>query len=350
MVLIHEYVTGGGLAGQELPPSLAAEGSAMRRAVAEDFAQIEGINVVMTLDWRLPDEPGPWEVVRIGPGEEILTFFELTRSADWTLCVAPETSGVLLHRADALLGGWIGGPSRSLGSQSAAIGITGDKLKLGYHLAALGIVTPPSRRVVPALDLPADLPWPVVLKPVDGAGSELTFVVGAPDAVPAAARELAQALVQPWVPGTPMSASFLVDADGVPHLVGVGRQRIDLVEGAIRYRGGVVPAGESAMAAEARRAVAAVEGLRGWVGVDFLWEPAGRAVILEINPRLTTSYVGLRRLLPPGELARAWLAALEEPSKLESFALAERVHAASPVRFDADGTIRPGDDDGDDPP
>ena len=50
-----------------------------------------------------------------------------------------------------------------------------------------------------------------------------------------------------------------------------------------------------------RRALAAVEGLGGFVGVDFIWdEQRGSATILEINPRPTTSVVGLCRLLPAG--------------------------------------------------
>ena len=48
-------------------------------------------------------------------------------------------------------------------------------------------------------------------------------------------------------------------------------------------------------------AVEAVEGLAGFVGVDFIWDEQSRhATILEINPRPTTSVVGLCRLLPRG--------------------------------------------------
>ncbi len=146
------------------------------------------------------------------------------------------------------------------------------------------------------------------------------------------------------ITGEPLSASFLVAADGAAHLVGIGRQRVEIRDQRFVYLGGVVPVGTIAMADEARRAIAAVEGLRGWVGVDFFWEPPGRAVILEINPRLTTSYVGLRRLLPPGDLARAWLMAFDAPGRLAELDLAERVHARPPVVFDADGTVQGGDE------
>ena len=41
---------------------------------------------------------------------------------------------------------------------------------------------------------------------------------------------------------------------------------------------------------------AAIPGLAGYVGVDFVLTPAG-PVVLEVNPRLTSSYCGLSRAL-----------------------------------------------------
>ncbi len=60
VVLVHEWVTGGGLSGSPLPASWEREGSAMRRAIAAEFAALstEEIKVVMTLDARLPEEAG----------------------------------------------------------------------------------------------------------------------------------------------------------------------------------------------------------------------------------------------------------------------------------------------------
>ena len=93
-----------------------------------------------------------------------------------------------------------------------------------------------------------------------------------------------------------------------------------------------------------RRAVASIPGLRGFVGVDFLWNPARcEAVVLEINPRPTTSFVGLSRLLPAGWLARAWLACCGawEPPFERPIDLAEIVHARATDRVRRFG-CRPG--------
>lgn len=331
-IFVHEYVTGGGLAGEALPPSWSAEGGAMRRALAEDFAALPGVRVVVTLDDRLPPEDGPWEVVRVGPGQEPEAFARHAAESSWTALIAPETGGILADRARRIEG--VGG--RSLGASPAAIGLAGDKLATAARLRASGVPTPEGRAVNPALGLPRDAAYPAVLKPNDGAGSIDTYYLRDADDLPDAAKAMTVALLQPFLRGTPMAASFLVGRQGNPQLVGMGVQRLGP---SFEYRGGTVPAGDDVPVEPLFRALRAVPGLMGWVGVDFLRDEAGcRLTVLEINPRLTTSYVGLRRLLPRGELARIWLALLEgDTSDLES--LSDRVRAHAPLTFAADGSI-----------
>ena len=53
-VLAVEYITGGGLAGHELPPSLAREGGMMAEALLRELAGIAGVGVFSARDPRLP--------------------------------------------------------------------------------------------------------------------------------------------------------------------------------------------------------------------------------------------------------------------------------------------------------
>jgi predicted ATP-grasp superfamily ATP-dependent carboligase len=46
----------------------------------------------------------------------------------------------------------------------------------------------------------------------------------------------------------------------------------------------------------AKRVVESYSGLRGYVGVDFVLTKDG-PVVIEVNPRLTTSYIGLREVV-----------------------------------------------------
>jgi predicted ATP-grasp superfamily ATP-dependent carboligase len=352
-VLVHEYVTGGGLAGQDRAASWRAEGAAMRRAVADDLAAA-GCLVTMTLDVRdQNDEPGPrpHQVVPVGKGQEREILLGLAQRHDATLIIAPETAGVLADRAL-----WLERTgARSLGSSSRAVALATDKRRVARLLRAAGLATPPDRVIDTTIDhvidpeifhdLRALSDGSVVVKPIDGAGSLDSYRVDGPRlAVPAALRDAGVMIVQPWLRGVPLSASFLVGAAGRVTLIGVGRQdiRVD-AEGRITYEGGSVPYGSPRLARDAARAVRAVPGLAGWVGVDFLWDGHGPPVILDVNPRLTTSFVGLSRALPPGTLARALLASRGVGGAVRSRPsnLARRVHRRrAPVLFTPDGHAR----------
>jgi predicted ATP-grasp superfamily ATP-dependent carboligase len=108
------------------------------------------------------------------------------------------------------------------------------------------------------------------------------------------------------MPGRPVSVAFLVGPQAQVPLMPAAQ--LLSADGRFRYLGGTLPlAGALARRAVelAGRAVAAVPGLRGFVGVDLVLGQHGD-VVLEINPRLTTSYVGLRAMTPDG-LAEAML-------------------------------------------
>jgi tyramine---L-glutamate ligase len=336
-VLVHEYLSGGGLHDCDQLSSLVTEGIAMRNAVAADFQRQAGVCVLTTLDARLPEEHESWKTVPVKPGEEEPTFRRLTAEVDCTVLIAPETEDILLKRTQTI--DQFGG--RSLGSTPGAVALCGDKALLGKYLSERGISLPYSQVVRPSDGLPREFPYPAVLKPIDGAGALNTYVIGHAANLPAETIGMERALLQTFTAGTPLSVSLIVAPDQRVTVVGVARQEIRIQGGQVSYLGGTVPFSPGPPLEEVLHAVSLVRGLRGWVGVDFLWNEAESLVtILEINPRLTTSYVGFRRLLPEGELARAWLSAFDDPSGLRGFDLAKRVDASAPLSFAANGVIR----------
>jgi predicted ATP-grasp superfamily ATP-dependent carboligase len=341
-ILVHEWVTGGGLAGSVYPASWAAEGSAMRRAVAADFAAVSvngsATRVLVTVDERWPLDPGPWTAIPIAQPEFPDRLLDLSRQANYTVLIAPETTGVLANLTRFLEQAGV----RTLGCSAESIELAGNKARLGEWLEERRIPTPRSRTVVPAGGLPEDAGYPCVLKPIDGAGAIDTFFLSGPDDWPDAARSLPVALLQPFLPGIPMSASFLIDEASVAWLIAMGQQKIAIRGGRFHYEGGVLPVPCREAEPVLQCAVASVNGLRGFVGVDFLWDEIhAKATVLEINPRPTTSYVALVRLLPPGCLAQSWLAACGEPScSGESLrTLARTVHGQRPIGFNIEGQI-----------
>ncbi len=312
----------------------------MRRAVAGDFAALNGggARVIATLDARLDEDPGPWAVERIRGRDYPHRVLKLACQVDFTVLIAPETMGTLaglLTRMQEVGAGW-------LGSSLDAVGLAGNKERLAEWLDGRGIETPPCRRVSPAKGLPPDASYPAVLKPHDGAGTVDTYFIEDPASLPAPARSLVGSVLQPYVGGQPMSASFLVDSAGRAWPIAIGEQHITRAGGQFAYHGGRIPA---AAQVDERPLVAAVEsvpGLRGFVGVDFIWDATRRrTTVLEINPRPTTSVVGITRLLPPGLLAAAWIGACEPEA--EGAALLPRLRRAvdrlAPISFDPSGNV-----------
>ena len=305
----------------------------MRRAIAADFHSLGGVEVVMTLDRRFAGEPNPWETVLVGPGLEREIFQHLANQVDYIVCIAPETDGILEARA-----GWIE-TSRavSLGSTRKAIRLAANKLGLAEYLEGKGIATPPTRSFRVAEGLPVDLAFPMVIKPIDGAGAQSTFMIRTPGQWPVA-EDLPEVMVaQPFVAGIPLSASFMVDREGSARLLGVGRQHIAFEGLRVCYHGGSMPEPDAMALGAPRAAVEAVEGLRGFVGVDFIVDgESGATTVIEINPRPTTSFVGLQHRFGVGAIAVTWLSALghadSKPRKPTS-------GTAETFRFFADGTI-----------
>ena len=351
-IFVHEYVCGGGLAGCPLPESLAQEGWAMFASVVEDLAAIEGIVVTATLDERLGNgrlnscleftaetKPsrnrqitGPCirrvsrtvterstnnpnitsspalDFELVGPGTEPEMVRRLANAADWTLLIAPEFDGILLERVRWVeqAGGHLLGPSAS------AVEIAADKVACAQLLTENGVPVVEGRMVRLSDEFPHDTLYPAVLKPRDGAGSCSTFLVPNATSVAAVISQAdeeglnGEVLLQRFVPGLSASVAFLVDVDDVTPLL-AAEQYISN-DGRFRYLGGRVPLDQE-LAGRAidlgRKAVLAMPGLRGYVGVDLIIQDRPDMVtntqsfadyVLEINPRLTTSYVGYRSL------------------------------------------------------
>ncbi|WP_165244481.1 ATP-grasp domain-containing protein [Paludisphaera soli] len=330
-VLIHEFVTGGGMAGETLPQSWASEGAAMRRALASEFAAAATpTRVLVTIDPRLPRDDKPWESVEVDSLERLEA---LAVRADYTLLIAPETGGVLESLTRRL--GRTGCPL--LGSEPEAVALTGDKAALGEWLDRQVVPTPRSAILEVGWAVPDGWPFPSVVKPIDGAGSLETYRVDRPDESAELAGAGGPRLLQEFVPGVAMSATFLVRG-GRARLIAVGEQRIALRDGRFSYEGGTLPRRYPEAVPIAKAAVESIAGLRGLVGVDFILDVEhGRVVVLEINPRPTTSCVGLGRVLSPGLIAEAWLA--PEPEEWDRLMdrIEVEIDAAAAVGFDASG-------------
>jgi predicted ATP-grasp superfamily ATP-dependent carboligase len=261
--------------------SLRIEGQAMLSAFAADFRSIPDVEIVVLKDGQAAD------------------FATIAARADYTLLIAPECDGILatLCRQVEQSG------CRLLGPSAAAVRLAADKLELASFWKLRGVPTPPARLLLPQ-ETPPHILWPAVVKPRHGAGSLATFRVDSTDemmAAVAAARQegcVDDLIVQPFAPGLPASVAWLIGP----------RQRLPLLptvqelsaDGRFHYRGGSLPLPTPLAERAARvsgQAVAPIPGLFGYVGVDLVLGAAddgSEDAVIELNPRPTTSYVGLR--------------------------------------------------------
>ncbi|MBN9122144.1 MAG: ATP-grasp domain-containing protein [Planctomycetes bacterium] len=286
-VFVYEYMTATGLGRDPASPEhgMYLEGRAMRDALVEDLRRVPNVEA-----FAFPDEAAPIEP----------EWFEETCSSavsDRTLVIAPETDEILVRLARLVEDEERRG--RLLGSSPRAIELTSDKLAMAEHWWEHDVPTPATTDREPT---PCEA-FPVVWKPRDGAGSTDTFLIRNRFELAAAlaARDPARPMtLQEFVPGRAASCAFLCGPNGNVPLVPTFQFLSD--DGRFKYQGGElpIPADLAERAVRlASRAVACVPGLLGYVGVDLvLGDTADGACdfAIEINPRLTTSYIGLRAI------------------------------------------------------
>jgi predicted ATP-grasp superfamily ATP-dependent carboligase len=332
-IFLYEWSTGGGLVGEPgaLPASLVREGTAMIGALAADLVRIADCDVTVLRDPRILHLalPGCKFVdvqSRFSHDEE---FERLAAEADAMILVAPEFDDILLTIATLAVqsGGRLLSPSPEFVRTAA------DKQRTCEALAAAGVPVPQGRVLDTDEPLPDDFDYPAVLKPIDGAGSQDTYVVsGAFDAPPAYAwpRRLER-----FVPGLPASVAVLCGPAGRVPLVPC-KQRLS-VDGRLRYLGGELPLATGLAeraAALAERALCALPASVGYVGVDLVLgrdADGSEDCVIEVNPRLTTSYVGLRIAAQTNLAEAMWHVARGEAVDIAC--------AGRRLEFDTDGNV-----------
>lgn len=291
-VFVFEYITGGGMLDSPLPASLAEEGDMMLKALTSDLAEIDGIEVVTTRDARLKKPDLPIEVHMLNSSEDFpMAWQECMDSADAVWPVAPEFSNVLMHISETV----ISQGKVLLNSPPPAVQVTASKSMTSSRLLEHGI------SVVPTYRFEEGIPehngsW--VLKPDDGVGCHGIRICRDIDELCQQFKTLSvgsEFVVQPFVHGTPTSLNILA-RNGEAIVLSVNHQRIAMTDNGFVLLGCVVN-GQLKNRARfhklGREVVAAIPDLWGIIGVDIIDSKDGLQV-LEVNPRITTSYVGLK--------------------------------------------------------
>jgi tyramine---L-glutamate ligase len=313
-------------------PSLLLEGYAMLASLGNDLTasghEVHGLMVPSIADWARAQgfgacafELGPIAFDRERSVEQIAQeWVRFAKPFDATMVIAPELDGLLRTVVRSLRDGGV----KVMGPNDAFLNVATDKKKTSDVFMASDVRHPRTWLLQDWL-LESSLPevgngW--VVKRRWGAGG-----VGMrrfPDAnslrhqatvVEGPWRDPSEWIVQPWVEGRPASIGVVTRSVGPTHLQASERQALGAMEqifsetadaaGSQRsYVGGRGPLEEAPMDRVTRFAEQVLQAVpghaAGWIGIDFLIEPDGHWTAIEINARLTSSYLGYRMLYGSG--------------------------------------------------
>lgn len=304
-ILIIEYLTAGGLYREHIPPALAREAVLMRDAMLSSMNAITEVELLHVHDARfsLPSEVSGCHVLQVDEYPWDI-WASLVLQADLVWLVAPESAGVLWK-----LTGLIESSGKGLlSSNQAAVEMASSKWLTYQKLKSAGV--PVVETMHPPASPLAARGW--VVKPDDGVSCDDTWYF--PDAHSLEQwLEYAPAshIIQPYIEGVAASLTMLC-RHGEAWLLTCNQQLIEINQGRMHYRGGIVNGlAEYWHECEelARQVAATMPGLFGYVGVDFMIDSNApdrntRLQVLEVNPRLTTSFAGLQAAIGynPGRL------------------------------------------------
>jgi hypothetical protein len=237
------------------------------------------------------------------------------------LVIAPERGGELRRITARLKKRKI----RVLGAGESSIEVASNKWLT--YLALKGEVPQPRTwRKWP------EVACPILIKPIDGVSCEgIGFASGQSD--------VGSVIFQEFLEGEHASCCLLMDGNGGA-VLSVNKQNLVIERNRFKYWGSELPLRHrlSQRCAEVALRAAEVLNLRGYCGVDLI---LGKTpYVIEVNPRLTTSFIALARVLGTnlGDLLmRALSGDLRLETKVEKHSVVKAIELERDVRVDTGG-------------
>lgn len=269
-IMVAEYAVGGGGRGEK-SGSLWREGEAMLTTLRASF---EGT--------------GNEVLYPVAEDDFETALVTLSKESDAGIVIAPDKK---LERLTKL----VESNTVNLGCPSECVKLCADKKRTTEVLSEHGIPVP---RIVSDAEREGDARGVYVKKPRYGCASEDVLIMNGSPIHEAANNE--EYIVTEYIKGEDISSSVIVGASSVLPLT-INKQFIKVDSGRLHYEGGEVP---FFMGLEAEKEiirvskkVAAVLHCQGYVGIDLVFGEDGQAYVVDVNPRPTTSVVGIAKVL-----------------------------------------------------
>lgn len=317
-IFVFEFISGGGFNKENIPPSLFCEGFGMLRSVIDDFQKLDN-HIITLLDNRIQFLSPLLKANSIESVKPSDKFSELYKSrvkeCDFCFIIAPEFSNILLDLTQIIKRY----NKELLSVDLDGIKIASSKYKTYEYFLSHDLKTPetfliPLKNGLPDADFIRkrykDLDSHVIIKPDDGVGAESIFKIESEKDLDELLRNLnshfekgRRYIIQNYIYGKPLSLSLFnsFPKRKKPLLISINSQNIFLKnkDKDSEYLGGYTPIQNYEIVEEKINQI--LEKVKfpefySLYGIDFIMDN-NSIFFIEINPRLTTSYIGLRNTL-----------------------------------------------------
>ena len=316
-IFIFEFVSGGGYNNMVIPSSLFCEGYSMLKSLIEDFSNLD-FEIYTLLDQRIAFLGGYLKTKNIelvqGNCNYLESYKKMVLKSDACFIIAPEFSNILYKLTE--IADNYEKHIYSIGLEGISIGAS--KMNTYKYFKQSHIPTPETY-LIPTLENRLDLDFiyekfeelnqSIIIKPEDGVGAEHVLHIDNKsqiheyfDTKKIPIDFSRKYILQKFIDGLDMSTSLIgiYDENQIkPYILSINTQNVLFQKGSLesQYKGGITPAENSAVIKDHLNTFLQKLNLsyfKGYFGIDFILTPKNSFQFIEINPRLTTSYLGIR--------------------------------------------------------
>ncbi len=316
-IFIFEFASGGGFSNTTIPTSLFCEGFGMLRSIIEDFSLLN-FEIYTMIDYRisfLSKLVKTDHLIEIKSQDNFISKFkDSVRNCEYAFIIAPEISNILYDLTKI-----VKKYNRIILSTNLKGIEYGTSKIITYKIFKRNKILTPKTYKVPhkknfldkkfILHKFSNLKCPIVIKPEDGVGAEHVHYLERESQILNFSTELISDLetkrsyiLQEFIKGRDLSLSLIGSPNLYvsPLILSLNSQNIDITSKESEYLGGYTPVEyHKEFFNQISFNINKLNNLKieGYFGIDIIEDTNNSAVFIEINPRLTTSYIGLRKIL-----------------------------------------------------
>ncbi|MFX0103898.1 MAG: ATP-grasp domain-containing protein [Candidatus Hodarchaeota archaeon] len=318
LIFIFEFVSGGGFSKVNIPISLFCEGFGMLRSIITDFKALD-FEIYTILDYRiffLSSFIQADLVEKVNFNDDYLKIFKnFAKDCKYVFIIAPESSNVL-YKLTKVVNDY---DKIILSTNLRGIKLGSSKIRTCKFFKKNNVLTPRTYAIPykkEYLDLNfivqkhRKLNCPIVIKPEDGVGAESIYYFEKENQIINYFKEnkginddRRKFILQEFIEGRDLSISMISSPnlfDQNPIILSVNSQFINIKELKPEYFGGCTPLGNYKEILKDLSIITKkidFSKFDGYIGIDFIEKYPSSFYFIEINPRLTTSYIGLRNVI-----------------------------------------------------